>query len=43
MQRYFLSLDCGDIFCYSSEQKNKLKFMHSLASGYTKKGEPLFL
>jgi hypothetical protein len=34
VKRYFLSLQDTDLYCYETEQKDKLKFMHSLIGAF---------
>ena len=34
VKRYFLSLQDSDLYCYETESKEKLKFMHSLIGSF---------
>ncbi len=34
MKRYYLSLQDSDLYCYETESKEKLKFMHSLIGSF---------
>ena len=34
IKRYYLALQDSDLYCYESEAKDKMKFMHSLVGAY---------
>lgn len=34
IKRYYLSLQDSDLYCYESETKEKMKFMHSLIGAF---------